>query len=196
MLASGTGDYYLWQSFKMGSSDAFQKIYGDHFASLFEYGVRLSQDKEFVRDAIHDLFVKLWNNKSNLGEVKNIRSYLIVSLRGSLFNKLGRENKVISSEINDDNPFEMVFSVENEMIRKESDKIKTQSVIDGLNKLSSRQKEVLYLRFYLELSYEEVSDIMGISVKATYKLNARALAALKDVLGMALFSFFISRLTT
>ena len=194
MISAGTDDYELWQSFKSGGTDAFHKIYNDHFQALFEYGMRLTQDSELVKDAVHDLFVKLWNNKNNLGDVVVIRSYLLVSLRGGVFNKLSREKKIISSEISDTFPFEMVFSVENELIRKESDRIKSQSVIDGLNQLSPRQKEVLYLRFYQELGYEEIANILNISVKATYKLNARALDALRNVLGIFIVSnLFIAR---
>ena len=193
VLGVETDDYEIWQSFKSGSTDAFHKIYNIHFHLLFEYGTRLTQDRELVKDAVHDLFVKLWNNKDNLGDVINIRAYLLVALRSTVFNILAREKKVISSEINDAFSFEMVFSVENELIRKESEGIQAQTVIDGLNQLSPRQKEVLYLRFYQELSYEEVASIMDVSLKATYKLNARALKALKDALGTFIISnlFFV-----
>ena len=193
VLGIETDDYELWQSFKSGSSDAFHEIYNYHFHPLFEYGIRLTQDRELVKDAVHDLFVKLWNNKKKLSNVINIRAYLLVAIRSTVFNKLAREKKVVSSEINDAFPFEMVFSVENELIRKESEGIKAQTVIDGLNQLSPRQKEVLYLRFYQDLSYEEVASIMDVSLKATYKLNARALKALKDALGTFIVSnlFFV-----
>lgn len=191
MIASATDDYELWQSFKKGSMEAFQQIYYDHFHSLFEYGMRLINDKELVKDTVHDLFVKLWNNKTNLGDVKVIRAYLLVSMRGSVFNNLSREKKIIPAEISDKLHFEMIFSVEHELIRKESVSIKTKSVINALNELSPRQKEILYLRFYQEMTYEEVSEILNISVKATYKLNARALEALRKILTTSIMILFI-----
>ena len=191
MMAPANDDFELWQSLKGEDINAFQRIYNDHFQPLFDYGMRFTHDKELVRDAIHDLFVKLWHNKKNLGDVRVIRAYLLVSLKGNIINKLSREKKIVSEEINENIPFEMVFSVENEIIRKESEKIKIKNVTDALNELSSRQKEILYLRFFMELDYEKIADILEISIKATYKLNARALKALRDILSL----FFLSALS-
>lgn len=39
--------------------DAFKNIYDQNFQRLFDYGMRLCGDRELVKDAIHDLFVKL-----------------------------------------------------------------------------------------------------------------------------------------
>ncbi len=49
----------------------------------------------------------------------------------------------------------------------------------AFTKLSSRQKEVIYLRFYNQLSYEEIADVMSVQVKAIYKLMSRAILVLR-----------------
>ena len=46
-------------------------------------------------------------------------------------------------------------------------------------KLTSRQREDIFLKFYEQLSYEEIADVMGISVKAGYKIMARSLDYLR-----------------
>ena len=185
MPIDASEDFNVWQSFKSGSVDAFQKIYDDQFTALFDYGARLCSDREMVKDAIHDLFVKLWNNRKNLADVSALRSYLLVSLRGSIYNRIAREKKIVAGEVGDGLPFGIVFSAEHEMIQKETERLKIQKVIDGLNTLSPRQKEILYLKYYQELSYETVAEVLQISVKATYKLNARALEALRTFMGTA-----------
>lgn len=38
-----------------------------------------------------------------------------------------------------------------------------------ISKLTARQKEAIFLRFYEQLSYEEIAEVMGITVKASYK---------------------------
>jgi RNA polymerase sigma factor (sigma-70 family) len=60
-----------------------------------------------------------------------------------------------------------------------------------MNSLSARQKEVIYLRYFEELSYDEIASIMHISVKATYKLSARALDSLRQILNVSNASLFI-----
>jgi RNA polymerase sigma factor (sigma-70 family) len=51
----------------------------------------------------------------------------------------------------------------------------------AVEQLSNRQKEVVFLKFYQNLSYEEIARILGISTKATYKLVARAIIQLRKV---------------
>ena len=178
-------DQMLWQSFKGGDRASFQTIYFSYFNNLSEYGMRIIGDKELVKDCIHDLFVKLWNNKSNLGNVVVIRSYLMVSLRSSLFNRIQQNSRISISEFNDEHPFEMVFSVESDFISKETASIQTQNLLDSLNELTPRQKEVIYLRYFEEMEYVEIAAIMDITVKATYKLAARGLETLRQIMDVS-----------
>lgn len=184
-------DYALWQLFKSGDKESFQSIYFSHYNSLYEYGIRIENDKESVKDSIHDLFIKIWNNRSSLGNIGNIRSYLLVSLRGILYNKRESTSRVKLVEIDEELPFEMVFSVESAFISKEMRTEQTQKLIDALNQLTPRQKEVIYLRYFEELDYEEIASIMTINVKATYKLVGRALDRLRNVLNLSNTSILI-----
>src|SRR5688572_10978871 len=177
-----SNDFTLWQSFKSGDRTSFQTIYFSHFKNLSEYGMRIIGDKELVQDCVHDLFVKLWNNKANLGNVTVIRSYLLVSLRTTLFNKIKQNNRISVSEFNDGHPFEMVFSVESDFITKETASIQTQKLLDALNELTPRQKEVIYLRYFEEMDYEEIAAIMDVTVKAIYKLTARGMETLRQIM--------------
>jgi RNA polymerase sigma factor (sigma-70 family) len=186
-----SNDYPLWQSFKEGDRTSFQTIYFSNFKNLSEYGMRIIGDKELVKDCIHDLFVKLWNNKSNLGNVNVIRSYLLVSLRATLFNKIQQNSRISISEFNGEHPFEMVFSVESDFITKETSSIQTQKLLDALNELTPRQKEVIYLRYFEEMEYEEIAAIMEITVKATYKLAARGLETLRQIMAISSASLLL-----
>jgi len=178
-------DFALWQSFKNGEKDAFQAIYFSFFNNLYEYGMRIVSDKELVKDAIHDLFVKLWNSKTGLSDVIAIRPYLLVSLRTTIYNHLKQDKRMMIKEIGEDHPFEMVFSVESDFIRNETKSAQTQKLIDALNQLTPRQKEVVYLRYFEELEYEEIASIMNITVKATYKLTARGLVSLRQLMDIS-----------
>jgi len=60
--------------------------------------------------------------------------------------------------------------------------VQTQKLIDALNQLTPRQKEVIYLRYFEELDYEEIATIMDITIKATYKLRARGLDILRQIM--------------
>ncbi|MNY66103.1 RNA polymerase sigma factor [compost metagenome] len=50
----------------------------------------------------------------------------------------------------------------------------------ALQKLTDRQREVIYLRYYEEFSYPEIAEIMGLTLKGTYKLMGRAIETLRS----------------
>lgn len=175
-------DYSLWQAFKNGDKDSFQTLYFSSFKNLYEYGMRIVRDPELVKDGIHDLFVKLWEHKSALADVNAIKPYLLVSLRTILYNKLEKRARTMTTDIDEHQPFGMEFSVESDFINRETKSVQSQKLIDALNGLTPRQKEVIYLRYFEEMDYAEVAALMNITVKAAYKLTARGVEALRQVL--------------
>lgn len=181
-MAEQDNDIILWQAFKNGDREAFRNIYFKYYPHLAQYAQRLTTDKEIIKDAIHDLFVKLWNQKEHLANVLVVKPYLLVSLRHTLLNAFDKNKRTKTSELDDKLSFEMVFSVESDYIKSETHSLKAQQIIDALNQLTPRQKEVIYLRFYEEMSYEQIAEMMGITVKGTYKLFARGLEALRSIL--------------
>lgn len=185
MESGESNDILLWQAFKEGDRDAYAHIYQRYFKNLYEYGFRINDDKYLVQDCIHDLFVKLWNNKSTLGNVKSIKPYLLVSLRSTIYNKTKQEDKITSVDIEDDRRFEMTFLAETTFAEKENTSEQSKKLLEALNRLTPRQKEIIYLKYFEELEYEEIANIMNISVKAAYKLSARAIEAFRLLLNIS-----------
>ncbi len=183
-------DAPLWKEFRRADMDAFRSLYFIHFPHLYEYGMRFLKDEELVKDSIHDLFVKLWETKGNLADVTAVRPYLLVALRSMLFNQLrkGKRMKMVDIE---HQPFQMIFSFEQELINKEQSIEKSHKLSEALNQLTPRQKEFIFLRYFEEVSYEDISVIMNMSVKAAYKLNARSLEALRNILNTSIPALII-----
>ena len=65
----------LLASFQAGNMAAFSQLYNLHINVLFNYGLKLTIDKELLKDCIHDIFVKLYTKKDELGTIDNLRSY-------------------------------------------------------------------------------------------------------------------------
>jgi RNA polymerase sigma factor (sigma-70 family) len=174
-------DNELWQKLRKGDEDALETLYKTHVKALHRYGSRFSLDESQVSDCLHDLFVYIWQKREELTpEIKNIRFYLIRSLRNRIVRRLERDNKITYSDaISDDSlGFELshdVFMIENE----ESDQ-RNKQLNQALETLSTRQREALFLRFYQDLSYEEVAHILGVEQQSAYNLIFRAVEALRQ----------------
>ena len=63
----------LWNAFRQGDKAAFQQIYGLFSHDLLNYGYRVTNDRLLIEDAIHDLFIELWQSRSNLMETDSIK---------------------------------------------------------------------------------------------------------------------------
>ncbi len=175
----------LWHSFLKGDDKSFVIIYQQHIESLLSYGYKLSTDKDLVADCIQDIFIDLYSKKDKVfTSIKNLKAYLFTSLRNNIIKKITRNRKQeipTDEEYIDHNIFQVEYSHQDQMIEMEvSNEIKNKLHI-AVNKLPSRQKEIVYLKFEEELDYKEISEILKISVESSRKLLHRALLSLRKI---------------
>ncbi len=152
-----------------------------------------------MEDCIQDLFIRLWQNRSQHVVPASVRNYLFKSLRNILFNKItSRKETLASMEEDNDMAFQLVLSPEMDIIQVHDLEERHRQLTRALEELTQRQKEALFLKFYEGLSYEEISQVMSITVKGTYKLVARALEVLHNSLKkiFLLINFFLVWLAT
>lgn len=181
-------DTELWTSFKEGDWHAYTEIYNRHFKLLNNYGYKFTKEVELIEDSVHDLFVKLWTNKSNLSVPVSVKNYLFKSLRGDLLRKLSAHVKFVN--IDDDHHHDFMFelSFDHQIVANEEELALQKNVKQVIQTLPARQQEIIYLRFYEGLSYEEISEIMGITVSSTYKLLYKGIGNMQDVLDVSKLS--------
>ncbi|WP_443937385.1 RNA polymerase sigma factor [Pedobacter sp. MW01-1-1] len=183
-MINNTDDIELWQRLQRGEREALDVLYTKYFQSLFTYGMRLLQEEEGVYDCIQNLFVKLWVDRKKLSSVDKVKNYLISSLRNGITNYRISENKFQKVEVEGDMHFDLKFTVESEFIKKEEQEEKAVNLTAAMNQLTARQKEILYLKYYEEMDYTEIAAVMDMTLKGTYKLNARALESLRLIMGV------------
>ncbi|MFS4418531.1 RNA polymerase sigma factor [Maribacter sp. 2307ULW6-5] len=181
-------DEALWQQFKAGDEAAFGLIYKRNAEKLFRYGMKIVRNKELVKDAVQSLFVDLWNNKEKLSAIKTIQAYLFKSLRRSLIRKAAKERKLIN--ICQDNTLfsNHTPSAEFNLIEKQRFDEKRRALQSALGHLNLKQREILHLKFYARLNYEEIMQVMNLNKKAAYNLLARSLKKLQAYMSILVFT--------
>lgn len=178
-------DASLWQSFLDGDRQSFEAIYKLYFKSLYEYGMRRLEDEELVKDCLQDLFTKLWTNRKNLKPTTNIKYYLYASLKNSLINAQVKLSKNPAKAGADFESFKLDFENIPEPELNEQKTEQAQKLLKALNELTGRQKEVIYLRYFEDMDYNQIAQLLDISVKGVYKLNYRALDVLKGIMDLS-----------
>jgi RNA polymerase sigma-70 factor (ECF subfamily) len=179
---SDENERILWKSFKEDNSLAFGSLVKLHYKRLFHYGLKFSRDKEFLKDTIQDLFLELWNKRQTITEPAFIRTYLLKSLRNKIVREKQKTKRILESEnIEMEADFPAIFSVETYIIEDENLRESVIKVRNLLNHLSKRQKEIIYLRYYHDLSHEEIAEVMSLSIQSVYNLLSRTIRHLKEI---------------
>lgn len=168
---------------KAGNRDALKELYLEYSNKLYNYGAKFTADKDLIRDVIQELFIHLWDKRANLGNPQDVKNYLFKSFRSAIFKKLARSLRLESLGDAEDYAFRVSINMEDHLILEEDQEAIKRRIQASLNRLTSRQREVIFLKFYEGLSYAEIADVLDISVKGSYKLMARALEVLRDHLG-------------
>lgn len=176
-------DSELWGKFKKGEPKALDKIYLEQFRSMFNYGLKIHKDHDFVKDCIQELFAELWIKRENLGDAGSIKFYLLKSIKRKIIKKVNRLNPVSSmADLDEQYNFKVEYSIEDNIIHDDISEEQSQNLNKALSKLSDRQKEIIYLRFYQGLKFDEISEIMSIKNQSARNLLFEGVSKLKSIL--------------
>lgn len=150
---------------------------------LFTYGLYLGFNKESVKDAIHDVFLKLSTNNNLLDNAENIKFYLFRSLKNRLIDThKNRKEHVTLEAMNSilELPFNMTVNVETLLIEQEEKLQIKKEIVQMLDFLTPRQREIIYLRYIHEYDYKQISELLQISVHGCRKLVSKAILNLRE----------------
>jgi len=168
-----------WIDFIHGNQHAFESIYREYIDELFAFGIKFHSDKDTVLDCIHDLFVSLYNNP-NIAKDVHVKHYLFSSLRRRLLRV--KEDGDKYSDLRIEDIVNVGTNVEIEWIKTEKLATDVERVKVQIEKLPKRQREVLFLKYFAEFSYDEIAAIMNVNVTTCRTLSYRAIKQLKNQL--------------
>lgn len=155
---------------------------------LFSYGSQFSQDRQKVIDSIHDLFLNLYKYRKNLAATDNVKYYLFRSLKNQILNQPKSKTIFYDNQFFDgiDSP-NITASYEEEFVETEFLEERTSKLSEALSSLSKKQKQCIFLRFNENRQYEEIAEIMNVSVQTSRTTIYRAIKQLRANLTIILF---------
>ena len=182
-----TGEEKFWENFKKGDLDALKALYDHYINDLHAYGMILSPDTDKVKDCIHDLFLALWDSRHNFSVPNSGKAYLMVSLRRRIFDKGSKMDSLIQSTENLEAGKIYLVDHQSTWIEQEDAEKQNQQLERAMNRLTDRQKEIIHMKYFQELDYEEIGRIMDLNYQSARNLVNRAIAALrKEMLGVVM----------
>jgi RNA polymerase sigma factor (sigma-70 family) len=171
---------HLWSLFLQGDKHAFSEIFLACHDKLFRYGVKLTRDQELINDCIQNLFLKLWKNRGNLKPVQDINPYLFKSLRHHILDILELKRQTLPIDHDIEELFVVEYTAEDFMISRQVEKETHDKIIQLLNQLTPRQRHAIYLRYFEEMEFETIAQIMDMHVQSVRNLISRGIQLMRN----------------
>jgi RNA polymerase sigma-70 factor (ECF subfamily) len=175
----------IWDLFRLGDEFAFEYIYQKYFDGLYNYGRQFTRDHALVEDVLQELFIELKRRSEHLSPTNKIQPYLYSAFRRKIIRYRDKTSKF--TELDVKHSFSITTNVEESLIEDErlrENRLRLQKAIENL---SERHREIIFLFYYENLSYEEIREIQGFDqVKSARNLLYKALTALRKQILMLL----------
>lgn len=167
----------LTERLRNGNREALFSMMTFYYNDLFRYGMKFTADKDLTKDIIGQFFLHIWDHREKFTSAENIKAYLIVSFKRFLFDylsKISRQLNFLEAEMPCyEYPYEeYIISFQN----KENVKA---LLLRAIRELPQRQQELVQLRFYDQLSYEEIAEKTSLSIRTVYNKLHEAIKKLR-----------------
>lgn len=175
---------------KEGSHKAFQWIYNYYWSQVYNFTRLYITSIEESKEIVQEVFIKLWETKHRINENNNIKGFLFIVTRNTIFN-IKRNNlneeyyKMSVLKAYSENDTTNYSEVEEEIYASE-----LKDYIDLLiDALPEKQKKIFILSRKENLTNKEIAEKMNLNIKTVEAYITKSLKYLKE--NIDLFAIFI-----
>lgn len=171
-------DEILLRSVVDGNQEAFANLYNYYRTPALKFCVALLKDQEEAENALHEVFIKIWEKRSHIRPDLNFNSYLFTCLRNFIFDHFKRMEKDQRLRELYMRRMEHCPEVEEAVQYDERD----QFVQQVIARLSEKRKKIILLNIYEGKSYQEIAEMMKISKNTVKNQLVKAKQILREQL--------------
>jgi RNA polymerase sigma-70 factor (ECF subfamily) len=159
-------DIVLVKQAAEGNAESFTELAARYYPAMVAIAHSITGDRDLAEDAAQQCFARAAVKLTQLKDYRKFAGWLAAICRN--------EAKDIARQEKSHRTNEKLSEITTESKHDDSSDI----VKNALNKLSPSSREVIYLRYYNGLSYEQISEVLGISEQA---INGRLRRAKKKL---------------
>lgn len=178
-------DHALMESIGAGDHLAFKKLVERHQNAVIGTVAKMLGNSSDAEDISQQVFLRIWRNAKRYRPDAKFTTYLFTITRNLVFNETRRRGrkKEVSSDEREQTSHHLIEESPDrqpdaELLQAELQ----QAVDDAIATLPETQRMAVVLRRYEQLSYEEIADVLNLSVFAVKSLLFRARTTLRATL--------------
>ncbi|HVV07534.1 MAG TPA: RNA polymerase sigma-70 factor [Puia sp.] len=169
-------DLGLLRSIAAGDMQAYQQLFQRYWDLVYSIGLRLTKSPDQAKDLAQDIFLKIWDKKEKLPEVRDFRSYLYTiaknrihdQIRSRIFHESNREFLENYFDYTESSPQQLLEGKEMKQVLEVA-----------ISRLPEQLRQVINLRRWEKLSHQEIAIKLNISRQSSKTYMVRALIALR-----------------
>ena|SRR5690625_70814 len=165
------------EAIRHGEESAFKKLFLTYYDILCNFSWRYTRSKAVSEDLVQDVFTDVWNMRETLDPKKSISVYLYQAVKNKALDYLDHQKVVKKHQLNADPADKNVVYIKSTM-NEEWEFIKAARY--AIDELPFRSQQVYTLHREDGLTYQEIADVMEISVKTVESQMSRALDILRN----------------
>lgn len=156
--------------------EQFKRIWIPLNPNFYKVAFHFLESEDEAKDAVQDLYIKLWNSKDSLDRILNPRAYGLTLLRNICIDRL----RQLQSHRNEKVTPETATTAESDSVTIGREEVRRLN--QALDRLSRQYSEVIRYRFFKDMEIKDISRITGLSQVNVRVMISRARQTLKKLL--------------
>lgn len=166
-------DEFVWAKCLEGNLTYIEILYKRFYEELIEYGTKIIGDKDTALDYVQMLFVNIMSNYKKLSHTDKVKAYLLRSYRNLFIDDYRVRKKYI--------PFDMADIEDLDFRYAEVKKYNVEVLNLAFSELSVREKEVIYLFYFRDLSHDEIAVIFNMNIQSSRNLLCKSMNHFREI---------------
>lgn len=164
---------------KQGDAESFGRLYDGHIKPIYDFIFYKTLNKEIAEDITSTVFMKAWKNIAQC-QVESFSAWLYAIARRAVsdYYRQKKENIDIDDCWDLADPVDVLMNIENNL--------QMEIIKEELQKLSSQDREIIIMRFWLGLSFQEIAASLNKKEGAVKMALSRALKEMRTQIPVSL----------
>ena len=169
-------DRGLIEAFQKGDEFAFVSLYNRYKNAVYAFCVKMLLDRAQAQDVMQETFLRVYENRDRLSNTASFKSWLFTIARNQCLNQLRRTNR----QVHLDDQKEAINRIPETPISQLEKSERIELVTRYLAQLKPDYREVIVLREYQNLTYEEIAAVTRSTLSAVKSRLFKARRRLAD----------------
>lgn len=182
---AGSLDHALMERIGDGDHMAFRELVERHQNAVIGTVAKMLGNPNEAEDIAQQVFLRIWRNAKRYRPDAKFTTYLFTITRNLVFNETRRRSrkKEVSSDEREENSNHLIEDSPERQPDSELLQSELQAAVDAaIAALPEAQRTAVVLRRYEQLPYEDIAEVLGLSVSAVKSLLFRARTTLRESL--------------